>query len=101
MVLGYRRNWKFEQLGGVYNDYFNSIGLSSYDDRLESLIRLKQISTVEEYRSKFEALFNWLQGLSESYKLSYFLSGLKNDIQLPVRMFNPNNLLSTYSLVKI
>lgn len=44
---------------------------------------------VEEYKSSFEGLSNRLRGLSEGYKLNCFLSGLKDDIRLPVRMFNP------------
>lgn len=39
--------------------------------------------------------------LSEAYILSCFLSELKEEIRLPVRMFNPNNLLIPYSLSKI
>lgn len=51
-------------------------GLSPYEDPMEALIRLKQTSTMEDYKSQFEALSNHLRGLAESYKLSCFLSGL-------------------------
>lgn len=34
-------------------------------------------------------------------QLSYFLSGLKDEIRLPVRMFNPPNLITAYGLAKI
>lgn len=67
-------------------------GPSSYNDPMEQLTRLRQVGTVEEYKANYEILSNRLRGLSEQYKLSYFLSGLRDDIRLLVRMFNPNNL---------
>lgn len=39
--------------------------------------------------------------LFEYYKLSCFLSGLKNEIRLIVKMFNPTDLLTAYGLAKI
>ncbi|KAF5447657.1 hypothetical protein F2P56_033191, partial [Juglans regia] len=76
-------------------------GPSSYDDPMEALTRLKQMGTVEEYKASFKGLSNRLRGLSEGYKLSCFLSGLKDEIRLQVRMFNPKDLLSAYSLAKL
>lgn len=76
-------------------------GTDSSDDPMETLTMLKQTGTMEEYKCKFEALSSRLRGLSESYKLSCFLSGLRDDIRLPVRMFKPDNLLTAYSLAKI
>ncbi|XP_035543593.1 uncharacterized protein LOC118347680 [Juglans regia] len=76
-------------------------GPSSYDDPMEQLTRLRQVGSVEEYKAQFESLSNRLRGLSEQYKLSCFLSGLRDDIRLTVRMFNPHNLLLTYGLAKI
>ncbi|XP_041028991.1 uncharacterized protein LOC121268795 [Juglans microcarpa x Juglans regia] len=76
-------------------------GPSSYDDPMEQLTRLRQVDTVEEYKANFEALSNRLRRLSESYKLSCFLSGLKDEIRLTVRMFNPNSLMEAYGLARI
>ncbi|KAF5465151.1 hypothetical protein F2P56_015182 [Juglans regia] len=76
-------------------------GPSSYDGPMEQLTRLRQVGTVEEYKAHFEALSNRLRGLSNQYKLSCFLSGLKDEIRLIVRMFNPNNLIFAYGLAKI
>jgi hypothetical protein len=72
-----------------------------YDDPMESLARLKQVSSVEEYKESFEAISNRLRGISDHNKLSYFLSGLKDKIRLPVRMFNPSILLATYGLANV
>lgn len=76
-------------------------GPSSYDDPMEMLTRLRQNGSVEAYKGQFETLSNRLRSLSENYKLSCFLSGLKDEIKLPVRMFNPPNLITAYGLAKI
>lgn len=76
-------------------------GSSSYDDPMEAITRLRQTSTVSVYKSQFEVLSNRLRGLSESYKLSCFLSGLKDEIRLPIRILHPNSLSSAFGLAKI
>ena len=72
-----------------------------YEDPLESLTRLKQSSSVVVYIGQFEALSNKIRGLSNSHKLSYFLSGLKDEARLLVKMLNPKNLNGAFGLVKI
>lgn len=64
-------------------------------------MRLRQSSSVAEYTSQFEALSNRLRGISEKNRLSYFLSGLRDDIRLPVRMLNPANLVAAFGLAKL
>ncbi|KAJ0093889.1 hypothetical protein Patl1_27117 [Pistacia atlantica] len=76
-------------------------GSSPYEDPMEALIRLKQTSTMEDYKSQFDALSNQLKGLVESYELSCFLSGLREDIQFVVRMLNPSNLHIAFGLGKM
>lgn len=62
---------------------------------------LIQTTTVASDKALFEAISNRLRGLSEKYKLSCFLSGLKDEIRLPVRMLDPLNLSAAYGLAKI
>ncbi|KAF5475612.1 hypothetical protein F2P56_007404, partial [Juglans regia] len=76
-------------------------GSTAYDDPMESLTRLKQHSTVAVYKAQFESLSNRLKGLSDNHKLSCFLSGLKDDIRLPLRLLKPANLNIAFSLAKI
>jgi hypothetical protein len=64
-------------------------------------MRLRQYSTVEEYKGKFGSITNRLRGVSEDNKLGYFLSGLKDDTQIPVKMFNPGSLVEVFSLAKM
>jgi len=73
---------------------------------MEALIWLRQTSSVAEYTSQFEALSNRLQGISEKKKkkknrLSCFLSGLKDEIHLPVCMLNPASLVAAFGLAKL
>ncbi|KAF5469943.1 hypothetical protein F2P56_010498 [Juglans regia] len=76
-------------------------GPSAYDDPMEALTKLKQTTSVTGYKSQFEALTNRLIGLSEKHLLSCFVSGLKDEIRLLVKMFNPVNLGAAFGLAKI
>jgi hypothetical protein len=76
-------------------------GPTSYDDPMESLTRLRQTHSVAAYKAQFEALSNRLRGLTEPYKLSCFLSGLKDEIRLPVRMLALTGLGQAFGLAKI
>ncbi|XP_035543245.1 uncharacterized protein LOC118347630 [Juglans regia] len=68
---------------------------------MESLTRLEQVSTVNDYKAEFEILSNRIKGLSEKNKLSCFLSGLRDEIRLPVRMLTPSSLNDAFGLDKI
>ena len=76
-------------------------GSTPYDDPMEALTKLRQTSTMAVYKAKFEALSNRIKGLSLMHKLSCFLSGLKNEIRLPVRMLTPQSLNAAFGLAKI
>ncbi|XP_042946164.1 uncharacterized protein LOC122279545 [Carya illinoinensis] len=88
-----------------WDDFVNALlicfGPSSYDDPVEQIIRLRQMGSVEEYKTAFELIANRLRHLDESDKLSCFISGLKDDICLTVKMFNPHTLLTAYRLDRI
>jgi hypothetical protein len=73
----------------------------AYDDPMESLMRLRQTSTVADYTMQFEALANRLRGFSEPNRLSCYLSGLKDEIRLPLRMLNPITLVAAFGLAKL
>ena len=76
-------------------------GSSTYEDPMEALTRLCQTSSVVNYKEQFEAISNRIRDLSEAHKLSCFLSGLKDEVRLPVKMLNPNNLNEAFGLAKI
>ena len=76
-------------------------GSSAYEDPMEALTRLRQTNNVINYKGQFEALFNRIRDLSENHKLSYFLSGLRDEIRLPIKMLNPKTLNEAFGLAKI
>ncbi|KAL4601359.1 hypothetical protein ACB092_11G267500 [Castanea dentata] len=67
-------------------------GVSAYDDPMETLTRLRQTASGPLYKAQFEVLSNRMKGLSAAHKLSCFLSGLRDEVRLPVRMLNPKSL---------
>ncbi|KAK9996704.1 hypothetical protein SO802_021390 [Lithocarpus litseifolius] len=75
-------------------------GSTAYDDPIEVLTRLRQTSSVTLYKVKFEAVSNRIKGLSPLHKLSCFLSGLKGEIRLLVRVLNPQSLNAAFGLAK-
>ena len=76
-------------------------GTSAYDDPMETLTKLRQVSSMAQYKGQFEALSNRVKEHPDKHKLSCFLSGLKEEIRLPVKMFNPLNLNAAFGLAKI
>ena len=77
------------------------VGTTAYDDPMELLTRLRQTAMVSMYKAQFEVLSNKIKGLSPAHKLSCFLSGLKDEIRLPVRMLNPQSMNEAFGLSKI
>ncbi|XP_030949790.1 uncharacterized protein LOC115973672 [Quercus lobata] len=76
-------------------------GTIAYVDRMEALTRLKQMTSVVAYKGNFKIFSNRITGLFESHKLSCFLSGLKDEIRLPIRMLVPKTLNEAFGLAKI
>lgn len=89
----------------TWNEFLKALqtrfGTGSYDDPMETLVKLKQTGSIEEFKSRFETLANRVHDLPDHLKLSCFLGGLKDEIRLPVRMFNPSRMIDAYSLAKI
>lgn len=76
-------------------------GPHPYDDHIETLMKLRQVTAVEDYKCRFESIANRLKGLSKRYKLSYFLGGFRDGIRLTVRIFNPSNIHMAYGLARV
>ena len=71
-----------------------------YDDPMGDLKGLRQTRSVREYQDAFEEFLNRVD-LPESYAVSCFIRGLKEEIQLAVRMFTPRDLQHVVGLAKI
>uniref|UniRef100_A0A2N9I5B5 Chromo domain-containing protein n=1 Tax=Fagus sylvatica TaxID=28930 RepID=A0A2N9I5B5_FAGSY len=87
------------------NDFVRAIqirfGPASYDDPMELLTKLKQTHNIAAYKSQFESTSNRVRDLSDMHKLSCFMSGMKDEIRLAVKMQGPRNLGEAYALAKI
>ncbi|XP_042065679.1 uncharacterized protein LOC121809207 [Salvia splendens] len=99
----------FESLHGdmAYADwpcYSSSLaarfGAHAYEDPLADLRNLKQKGTLQDYMDIFDELYP-RAGIREDQALSFFLSGLIDELQMPVRMFRPKTLAEAYSLAKL
>jgi hypothetical protein len=90
------RNW---------NDFVRAVqmrfGPATYDDPMETLTKLRHTHSVVAYKGQFEALSNRIRNLSEAHKLSCFMSGLRDDVRLAVKMQGPRTLGEAYALAKI
>ena len=71
-------------------------GSITYDDLMEVLTRLRQSLIMAMYQVEFEVVSNRIKRLSPLHKPSCFLSGLKDEIRLLVRMLNPSTLNEAY-----
>ena len=68
---------------------------------MESLTKLKHTHTVAAYKGQFEFISNRIRNFSDMHKLSCFMSGLKDEVRLAVKMQGPRNLGEAYALAKI
>ncbi|EEF34791.1 conserved hypothetical protein [Ricinus communis] len=75
-------------------------GEKAYEDPMADLKGLIQTGTLQEYMESFEVLSHKVT-LSEDYSLSCFLSGLKEEIRIPLRMLGPKSLQQAYALARM
>jgi len=76
-------------------DRFGAIG----DDPMVALMRLRQKTSVDAYHEEFDSIITRLK-LANDHILSCFLGGLKQDIQMIVRMFESTSLQHAFTLAK-
>uniref|UniRef100_A0A2N9HE40 Reverse transcriptase Ty1/copia-type domain-containing protein n=1 Tax=Fagus sylvatica TaxID=28930 RepID=A0A2N9HE40_FAGSY len=90
---------------GCWDNFATAIklrfGPPSYDDPMELLIKLKHVNSIEEYKGLFESLSNKIRNLSSMHKLSCFISGLKDEVRLAIKMQGPRTLGKAYASAKI
>ncbi|GKG39247.1 reverse transcriptase, partial [Tanacetum coccineum] len=55
---------------------------AAFEELMVDLKNLKQTSTVQAYQDQFESLLNKVE-LLESYAVSLFVGGLKDEISMP------------------
>jgi len=70
------------------------------DDHMAELMRLRQRHFMTEYHEEFDSIITILN-LSDTYVLRCFLGGLKKDIQMIVRMFQPPTVSRAFALARM
>ncbi|KAF8380856.1 hypothetical protein HHK36_028351 [Tetracentron sinense] len=76
-------------------------GPTACDDPVKNLTKLHHMTSVEDYQTQFEILANSTEGPPEGFMISCFLSGVKDNIRLSVKMFKPSTLSATFGLARI
>ncbi|KAF5463169.1 hypothetical protein F2P56_019105 [Juglans regia] len=76
-------------------------GPSIFEDPIGAFTKLRQTSTVEEYQTEFKILSNKIKGLTEEFRISTFISGLRDDLKIMVTMFKPNTISAAFGLAKL
>ncbi|XP_027062727.1 uncharacterized protein [Coffea arabica] len=71
-------------------------------DIVEEFNKLQQVGTIDDYQERFEELKPLMmiknRNLDENYFISSFISGLKEEIKLVVRMLKPTTLSEAFEL---
>ena len=67
-------------------------------DPAASLSKLQHTSSVRGYQTKFEILANRVNDLPESYLISCFILGLREDIKVGVCLLRPAALSKAFDL---
>ncbi|GKC48392.1 reverse transcriptase, partial [Tanacetum coccineum] len=71
-----------------------------FEDPMVELKNVKQTSYVQVYQDLFEVLLNRLE-LTESYLISLFVGGLKDEINMPIKMFKLTILADAFSMARM
>ncbi|WKA01485.1 hypothetical protein VitviT2T_019765 [Vitis vinifera] len=75
-------------------------GQHVFDDPIADLRNLRQTGSLQSYMDEFDELYP-IADIKESHAFSFFLSGLIDELQMPVRMFKPQTLADAYSLARL
>nr|KYP46500.1 Transposon Ty3-I Gag-Pol polyprotein [Cajanus cajan] len=70
------------------------------EDLMADLVKLRQKSSITENHEEFDSIVSRVE-LSEAHQLSYFLGRLKQDVQMMVKMFQPDSVRKAFSLAKM
>ncbi|KAF8379112.1 hypothetical protein HHK36_028541 [Tetracentron sinense] len=71
------------------------------EDPSGMLSKLCQTSIVREYQSQFEKLANRTQQLPELFLIGCFISGLRDDIQVGVKISQPTSLIQAFHFASL
>ncbi|GJV01814.1 hypothetical protein Tco_1335383, partial [Tanacetum coccineum] len=79
----------------------NRFGLSKDEDSQGTLSKLLKLSMVEDYQREFEKLMNRVTNIPDSLLISFYISGLKLNLQHELLVSKPTTLGDAFSLARI
>lgn len=75
----------------------HKFGSFLYEDPQGTLSKLTQTASVAEFQSEFENFMNQVEGISETLLISFFITGLKSNIQRELSFSKPTTLMEAFS----
>lgn len=64
----------------TFKGVVSRFGPNSHEDAMGDLTKLRQVTSVRAYQEQFEELANQTRNLPETFFISCFISGLRDDI---------------------
>ncbi|KAL5732392.1 hypothetical protein ACOSQ2_032084 [Xanthoceras sorbifolium] len=106
--IAYHQRSHYNGTGGTLNSRDLSMGRvhlrfgpTDYEDPLEALSWLKQMTTVQSYQEAFEKLSHRVDNLPKSFLIGCFIAGLRDDIRLDVKVKQPRTLADTIGVARL
>lgn len=100
-IHGLRRNKLLTTREKFTADLKERLGVSDYEDKLEELSQLQQISMVTEYMARFETLLNEVDGQNEEILITYFIGGFKPEFKRQLKLNWSDTLRKALAPTKI
>lgn len=98
---GVTRSEGFRSWGSFTRALESRLGPSLFEDYLSTLAKLKQQGSVEDYQNTSEEPANKIEGLAESYLISLFISGLRDEIRYEVQVAKPLSMSAAIGLARL
>ncbi|GJS12000.1 transposon ty3-G gag-pol polyprotein [Tanacetum coccineum] len=95
------RNKLINTWDGFLENVLNRFGPSKYEDPQGTLSKLLQTGTVAQYQAEFEKLMNRVTDISEALLISFYISGLKPNLQRELLVSKPTTLGEAFSLATV
>ncbi|RZS14395.1 hypothetical protein BHM03_00046067 [Ensete ventricosum] len=87
--------------GQFKREFLIRFRLSKYKNNNGQLAKIRQISTVQEYQSRFECLSNRTRDWSEIQLVRKFIEGLNPEIQCEVKARHPRTMIAVVSFASV
>ncbi|GKB72612.1 retrotransposon-related protein [Tanacetum coccineum] len=95
------RNNLITDWDGFVESVRNRFGPSKYEDPQGTLSKLLQTGMVAQYQEEFEKLMNRVTDISETLLISFYISGLKLNLQRELLVAKPATLGEAFALARV